>query len=207
MSSLPSFRSFSSTHCSSSNGVGTFIVGSLVGHLAGLYMKEVPSKSCPNNKQAMHWWQHPVTFGLISWCLHCPHCCPSTSDGIFLLSLCWRKHTHWKKGDCMLMFSFNLLVFQKFVKAYAQFVCLMLVFLSQLWMDFVMVTKISFIYIDFCLNPALYTNLRVQSPVLIVFIQFVAPLVAFMRINVPTLVTRWTQHLSYWFGTRECLMA
>ncbi len=113
-----------------------------------------------------------------------------------------------RKGDCVLMFSFNLHVFQKIDKAYAQFVGLMLVFLSQLWMDFVMVTKISFIYIDLCLNSALYTNnLRMHSPVLIVFIHFVAPLVALMRINVPTLMTCWTQHLWYWFGIWECLMA
>ncbi len=80
-------------------------------------------------------------------------------------------------------------------KAYAQFVGLMLVFLTQLKMDFVMGTKISSIYIDCCLNSALWTMLRMHSPVLIVFIHFVAPLVAHMRIDVHTLVTHGTQNL------------
>jgi hypothetical protein len=56
------------------------------------------------------------------------------------------------------------------------------VFLSQLWMDFVMVAKISSIYFDFCLNSSLWTMLQMHSPMLIVFMHFMASMVAHMRI-------------------------
>ncbi len=52
-----------------------------------------------------------------------------------------------REGVCVLINSFHLHVFQNFDKACAQFVDLMMVFLSQHWMDFVMGTKISSNYI------------------------------------------------------------
>ncbi len=51
----------------------------------------------------------------------------------------------------MLINSFHQHVFQNLDKACALFADLMLVFLSQHWMDFVMGTKISSNYIDFLL--------------------------------------------------------
>ncbi len=51
----------------------------------------------------------------------------------------------------MLINSFHLHVFQNLDKACAQFTDLMLVFLHQHWMNFVMGTKISSNYIDLCL--------------------------------------------------------
>ena len=54
----------------------------------------------------------------------------------------------------MLINSFHLHIFQKLDKACAQFTDLMLVFLSQHWMDFVMGTMISSNYIDLCLHSA-----------------------------------------------------
>ncbi len=71
----------------------------------------------------------------------------------------------------------------------------MLVFLSQHWMDFVMGTKISSNYKDFCLHSAQWTMSRMHSPVLIVFIHFVAPMVAHMTNEVVSLLACWTQNL------------
>ncbi len=75
----------------------------------------------------------------------------------------------------MLINSFHLHIFQNLDKACAQFADLMLVFLSQHWMDFVMGTKISSNYINLCLHSAQWTMSRMHSPVLIVLIHFVAP--------------------------------
>jgi hypothetical protein len=61
---------------------------------------------------------------------------------------------------------------------------LMLVFLSKQWMDFVIGTKISSNYIDFCLHSAQWTMSRIHSPVSTMCIHFVAPLVAHMTIEV-----------------------
>ncbi len=60
----------------------------------------------------------------------------------------------------MLVNSFHLHVFQNLAKACAQFAGLMLVFLHQHWMDFVMGTKISSNYIDFCLHSALVDHVK-----------------------------------------------
>ena len=51
----------------------------------------------------------------------------------------------------MLINSFHLHVFLNLDKACAQFADLMLVFINQHWMDFVMDTKFSSNHIDFCL--------------------------------------------------------
>ncbi len=66
-------------------------------------------------------------------------------------------------------------------------------------------TKISSIYIDFFLNSAPLTMLRMYSPKLIVFIHFVATLVAHMRINVSTLVTCWIQNAGAFFWPNSVL--
>ncbi len=130
------------------------------------------------------------------WCRYL-HCCPPRMDGTFLLFLVQANTLVGRNEDCMLISSFYLQVFQNLDKVYAQFVGLMLAFISQLWMDFAMGTKISSIYTDFCLNSAPWTMLRMHYPVLTVFIHFVAPLVSHMRINVLTLVTWRTQNLRY----------
>ncbi len=61
--------------------------------------------------------------------------------------------------------------FHNLDKACAQFADLMLVFQHQHWMDFVMNTKISSNYIDFCLHSAQWTMSRMHSPVLIVAVE------------------------------------
>ncbi len=127
--------------------------------------------------------------------LLCPHCALQGWMGLSS-SVCVQANTlARRKEDCVLVFSFHWHIFQNLDNSYAQFIGLMLVFLSQLWMDFVMGTKVSSIYIDFCLNSAPWTMLRMHSPVLIVFIHFVAPLVAHIRIDVLTLVTCWIKNL------------
>jgi len=68
----------------------------------------------------------------------------------------------------VLINSFYLHVFLNLDKACTQFADLMLVFLHQHWMDFVMGTMISSINIDFCLHSAQWTMSRMYSPVLIV---------------------------------------
>jgi hypothetical protein len=68
----------------------------------------------------------------------------------------------------VLIDSFHLHVFLNLDKACAQFADLMLVFLNQHWMGFVMGTKISSNYIDFCLHLAQWTMSRMHSPVVIV---------------------------------------
>ncbi len=92
----------------------------------------------------------------------------------------------------MLINSFHQHVFQNLDKACAMFADLLLVSLSQHWMDFVMGNKISSNYIDLCLHSAQWTMSRMHSPVVIMFIHFLAPMVAHMTKEVVSLLACWT---------------
>ncbi len=59
--------------------------------------------------------------------------------------------------------------------------------------------KISSNYIDFCLHSAQWIMSRKHSPVLIVWIHIVAPMVAHMRIALLSQLACRTQNLWYWF--------
>ena len=100
-----------------------------------------------------------------------------------------------REGDCVHINSFHQQVIQNLDKACAQLANLMLVVLSQHYIDFVKGTKIFSNYVDLCLHSAQWTMSSMHSPVLIMFIHFVAPMVAHMRIEVLSLLARWTQNL------------
>jgi hypothetical protein len=154
MSSLFSFQS-PATACRTSVGVQAFLVGSLVGRMAGTLLQGGVSESLALITDER---QVPMSY----------RCRPPRLDGTFFLSSCSENTLVGREGDCVLINSFHLHVFQNLVKACAQFAGLMLVFLHQHWMDFVMGTKISSNYIDFCLHSAQLTMSRMHSPVLIV---------------------------------------
>ena len=116
------------------------LVGSLVGRKAGTLLRGGVSESLTQTC-------HSLTFGPLWFdfqVLTSPPMPPSKIGWHFLPKACVQDNTLvGREGDCVLINSFHLHVFLNLDKACAQFADLMLVFINQHWMDFVMYTKIS----------------------------------------------------------------
>ena len=168
MSSLFSFQS-PSTACKTSVGVQAFLVGSLVGRMAGTLLIGGVSESLALITDEPH-----VGVDVRSLMVLFPGAVVAAVAALhvwMVLSSSARFQENTlvgREGDCVLINSFHLHVFRNLDKACAQFAGFMLVFLHQHWMDFVMVTRISSNYLDFCLHSAQWTMSKMHSPVLIV---------------------------------------